>query len=277
MRIVDRLPLAAALAALATLTAGCADPATSPAAERPSLIVSGTPTGSSYASVGALAYDFDGDGITGDDGLCTGSLVSATVFLTAAHCVEFLPANSQLYVSFAPDLYAHGAKYIAATGYEYHPQYNWTYDDAHDIAVVLLPASATKGMTPYKLPTLNYLDKLAAKGALASALFLNVGYGTSATLSGVPDYSWDGVRKYSYSEYMGLKPYFLGLLMQTNATGEGGDCYGDSGGPKFLASDPTTVVATVVTGDIPCRSTSWDYRVDTQSARDFLAEFVKLP
>ncbi|MFL5579766.1 MAG: trypsin-like serine protease [Gemmatimonadaceae bacterium] len=276
MRLVSRAPLAAALAALATLAAGCADPAAGPTS-RPSLIVNGTPTGSAYGSVGALLYDFDGNQkIDGDDQLCTGSLVSATVFLTAAHCVEFLASGSQLYVSFSPDLYDH-PKSIAATGYAFHPEYNWTYNDAHDIAVVFLPASATRGMTPLKLPPEGYLDALAAKGQLASQLFVNVGYGTSASITGEPLFGYDGVRKTSKSEFMGLKPFFLGLLMQTAATGEGGDCYGDSGGPKFIDGDPTTVVATVVTGDIPCRSTSWDYRVDTKSARAFLAPYVRLP
>jgi len=28
---------------------------------------------------------------------------------------------------------------------------------------------------------------------------------------------------------------------------------------------------------VPCRATSWDYRLDTQSARDFLGQFVALP
>src|SRR5688572_11287568 len=126
MRLVTRAPLAAALAALATLAAGCADPAAGPAPSAPSLIVSGTPTGSAYANVGALLFDFDRNRrIDGDDAVCTGSLISPTVFLTAAHCVEFLPAGSQLYVSFSPDLYDH-PKSIAATGYAYHEGYNWT-------------------------------------------------------------------------------------------------------------------------------------------------------
>lgn len=276
MRLVSRTPLAAALAALATLAAGCADPAAGPTA-KPSLIVGGTPTGSSFGSVGALLYDFDGNRrLDGDDQVCTGSLVSPTVFLTAAHCLDFLDPGSQVHVSFSPDLYDH-PKSIAATGYVYHPEFNMTYADGRDIAVVFLPASGTRGITPLRLPPEGYLDALAAKGQLESQLFINVGYGTSASTTGIPRLGYDGVRKVSYSEFMGLKPYFLGLLMQTAATGEGGDCYGDSGGPKFIDGDPTTVVALVVTGDMWCRATSWDYRVDTKSARAFLAPYVKLP
>src|SRR5689334_21463488 len=81
----------------------------------PDLIVNGSPTGSSYGSVGALLFDLNGDGIlNGDDEFCTGSLISPTVFLTAAHCVvtPYTPAGSQFYVSFAPDLYAKNFKVI---------------------------------------------------------------------------------------------------------------------------------------------------------------------
>ena len=66
----------------------------------PQFIVNGEPTGNRlYGNVGALYYDFNENGrVDGDDLVCTGSLISETVFLTAAHCVEFLPAGSQLYV-----------------------------------------------------------------------------------------------------------------------------------------------------------------------------------
>ncbi len=62
--------------------------------------------------------------------------------------------------------------------------------------------------------------------------------------------------------------------------GDGGTCYGDSGGPNFLGagSTETNIVAAVtVTGDTMCRSTNVVYRLDTQSARSFLGQFVTLP
>jgi hypothetical protein len=68
-----------------------------------------------------------------------------------------------------------------------------------------------------------------------------------------------------------------GLLMNTSATGLCGDCYGDSGGPKFLETNPGVVYATVTTGNYGCRATSWDFRTDTPTARAFLGQFVALP
>ena len=244
----------------------------------PSRIVNGTPTGDTYRSVGALLFDFGRDGtLNGDDEVCTGSLISPTIFLTAAHCVVWAPRGSQFYVSFASDLYAKGIKVIKAVSYEFDPEYGHDVANLHDLAVVFLPAGATRGLTPYRLPAAGELDVLSAKGALADAIFINVGYGVSASRTGIPSFGYDGKRNVSESEFMALQPNWLGLLMNTSATGLGGDCYGDSGGPKFLASNPGVVYATVTTGDMNCRATTWDYRTDTPSARAFLGRFLTLP
>lgn len=266
------------LAVLATAACAGSDAPLAPR-EGPSRIVNGSPTGSAYPSVGALLFDYNRNGVDGNDQWCTGTLVSPTVFLTAAHCVvtPYTPAGSQFYVSFSPDLFGKGFRAIAATGFTYDPAYNHDQAHLHDLAVIFLPEGATRGMTPLKLPPAGYLDALAAKGSLSKTLFVNVGYGVSATRTGVPSYSFDGKRSFSRSEFMGLQPTWLGLLMNTSATGEGGDCYGDSGGPKFLDGDPTTIVATVTTGDYNCRATTWDWRLDTPEARGFLAQFLKLP
>ena len=249
-----------------------------PRAESPQFIVNGQPTGASYGSVGALYYDFNGNRrIEGDELVCTGSLISATVFLTAAHCVEFLPSGAQVYVSFDDTAFPRPSQTIAATDFAWDPGYAHDSGDYHDIGVVLLPANATRGMKPFHLPKAGALDAMAAKGELSKALFVNVGYGYDASLTGVPSFTFDGVRKFSYSEFMGLTQTRLGLLMQTNATGEGGDCYGDSGGPKLLKGEETVVYAIVVTGDVWCRSTTWDHRTDSPGARAFLGQYVTLP
>lgn len=271
------------LIAFATLIlAACADQSSSitAAPSNPLAIVAGTPTGNLYPNVGALLFDFDEDGIEGDDEWCTGSLIAPTVFLTAAHCIitPFTPPGAQFYVTFAPDLYTmKKSDIIKATKVAVHPRYGHDQANLNDLALVFLPENATRGITPLKLPPAGELDRLAAKGALSEQLFVNVGYGTSSTLTGPPRFPYDGVKKYSFSEFMGLQPTWLGLLMNQHATGEGGDCYGDSGGPKFIKGDNTTIYATVTTGDFPCRATTWDWRLDTPDARSFLGKYVKLP
>jgi hypothetical protein len=69
-------------------------------------------------------------------------------------------------------------------------------------------------------------------------------------------------------------------ISQNASTGNGGTCYGDSGGPNFLgagSSETNIVAALTVTGGTPCRSTNVDYRLDTDSARNFLRQYVTLP
>ena len=64
------------------------------------------------------------------------------------------------------------------------------------------------------------------------------------------------------------------------STGDGGTCYGDSGGPNFLGagdSETNIIAGTTITGDFVCRATNVDYRMDTPSARSFLATYVTLP
>ena len=276
-----RLARSFGLALLATVVVACGEsnPA-APTVAGPAFIQGGEFTGSAFPSVGALLFDYDRNGkLDGNDEWCTGSLVAADVFLTAAHCVvtSYTPPGSQFHVSFAPDLYARGIKTIAATHVVYDPAYGHDQANLHDLALVFLPSGSTRGMTPLRLPPLGALDAMAAKGSLSKAMFVNVGYGVSANRTGVPTFSYDGTRKASLSEYMGLQPTWLGLLMNAAATGEGGDCYGDSGGPKFLEGDLTTIYATVTTGDYNCRATTWDWRLDTPEARGFLGQYLTLP
>jgi hypothetical protein len=60
------------------------------------------------------------------------------------------------------------------------------------------------------------------------------------------------------------------------STGDGGTCYGDAGGPHFLG-DSDMIVSITATGDAPCRAMDITYRLDSESARDYLSRFVELP
>lgn len=67
-------------------------------------------------------------------------------------------------------------------------------------------------------------------------------------------------------------------LGMTAPQGNGGACYGDSGGPNFAVLGGRKILAaTTITGDTPCYATNVAYRFDTPGARAFLSPFVKLP
>ena len=59
---------------------------------RPALAIhNGVPDGDAHPNVGFLAFDVDGEGETPPFALCSGSVISDSVFLTAAHCIAAIP------------------------------------------------------------------------------------------------------------------------------------------------------------------------------------------
>lgn len=237
----------------------------------------GVPDGNGHPNVGAIAVEFEpGARFV----ICSGSLVSPTVFLTAAHCLAFLPTLGivprQVSVTFASNALASSAKYITATGFAFDPLFGHDLADLHDLGVITLPSRSTKGIAPASLPTAGLLDQMAEAGGLRDQLFENVGYGVVPTHKAAPSFEFDGERRTSTSPFAALTQAWLKLLMNTDADAEGGSCFGDSGSPKFIAGT-NTIVATTTGGDPVCRAENINYRLDTPAARAFLGGFVKLP
>jgi len=83
-------------------------------------------------------------------------------------------------------------------------------------------------------------------------------------------------RWYSMSPYQGLTQQNLQLLQNPSATGEGGTCFGDSGGAHFW-QDTLIIVSVTSWGDAICRSNDMTQRIDLASVLDWLAEFGVTP
>ena len=136
------------------------------------------------------------------------------------------------------------------------------------------------GIAPAELPTADLLEQRQAAGALHDQTFTAVGYGRARVDKTGGPHAWlerDGVRLYATQTFLSLQPTWLRLSMNPSLD-SGGACAGDSGGPHFLGGvESDLVVSITVGGDRWCRAIDDTYRLDTESARNFLAQFVALP
>jgi secreted trypsin-like serine protease len=229
-----------------------------------SAITNGVADGNRHPNVGGLVSPTqysDGTWL-----YCSGTLISPTIFLTAAHCAE---DGERVGVTFDTD-YEAGDKVYYGT-FQSDPLYPGPSSDSHDIAVVVLDR-AVKGIEPALLPEADSLSGLSA-----TQQFTSVGYGAYEVTNspGGHQYLYNDVRMVATGTLNAINKTWLRISMNA-ATGNGGTCYGDSGGPNFLGT--TDIVAAItITGDAVCRSTNVVYRLDTESARAFLGQYVPLP
>ena len=110
-------------------------------------------------------------------------------------------------------------------------------------------------------------------------IFTTVGYGIvrDAKEGGPHALRDQTTRLVAQQTLLSLQPTWL-LLNMNPSTGNGGTCYGDSGGPHFLGRmNSNLVVSLTVTGDRFCRATDLTYRLDTASAQEFLSRFGLVP
>ncbi len=135
---------------------------------------------------------------------------------------------------------------------------------------------AIKGITPARLPAANSLDTARHDHQVHAGRLRRPGGQPGPAAK---TFSYADVRYVATGTLNSLTSSWLRISMNPSH-GDGGTCYGDSGGPNFLgagATETDIVAGTTITGDTFCRSTNVDYRMDTASARSFLAPFVTLP
>jgi secreted trypsin-like serine protease len=227
-------------------------------------IINGVPDGNAHPNVGGLVSPTqypDGTWL-----YCSGTLISPTVFLTAAHCAE---DGERVSITFDTD-YEAGDRTYPGT-FEADPLYGHDQSDPHDIAVVVLDR-AVRGITPALLPEAGSLSSLPG-----SQTFTSVGYGAFEVTNepGGHQYLYDDVRMRATGTLNSINKSWL-RISGNPSRGDGGTCYGDSGGPNFLGTS-NVIASTTITGDAVCRSTNVTYRLDTESARAFLGQYVALP
>lgn len=248
-------------------------------------ITHGEPDGTDHPNVGSIVLDVPDLGLFQS---CSGTLIADDVFLTASHCTVGLDGlldvfpGTEVLVTFDPTI-SEGGTFFTGEWFT-NPNYNGFQgkggsSDPGDVAVIVLDVAP--GITPASLPPAGMLDQLKADHALKDTRFTAVGYGTvrDTNRTGFQGILDNLDRNRADQGYHSLTKAWLTLPM-TPSNGNGGTCYGDSGGPHFIHLDgvETDIVASItVTGDAPCKASDKTYRMDTESARSFLAEFVDLP
>lgn len=221
--------------------------------------------------------------------VCSGTLISPRVFLTASHCTSYLEGLAAQnpprpsYVTFdETDIEPYPDGLIPATP-RTNPAYKWPQADVSAMILATPVATVPASGVP---TTVGQFDSLA-KGTPLTV----VGYGTSeqcipnsqgahpcsdefADEKG-PQFPFEGDRGYGIGSLVTLTPQWL-TMSQNEALGNSGACYGDSGGPTFRGAAPnddkSLVLAVTSTGDVPCYSTNVAARTDTPSAQAFFAQ-----
>jgi hypothetical protein len=222
-------------------------------------IIGGELDGSKHPNVGLIvALDQKGNLLDA----CTGTLISQTVVLTAAHC---LAPGVQYKVSFKPtlDLSGNNNRFIGVAAIHGNSTY--------DVGVLVLARSANKvypGIKPALLPARGALDNYRTK--TPDPYFSHVGYGVDR-LAPPPDLI-HFTRRTSTSP---LKKVTNTLLYtQPGAHGEGSICSGDSGGPVF-SERVVVALGNFVNGH--CQGANGGPRLDIEPTRRFLRTYVTVP
>jgi hypothetical protein len=241
-------------------------------------ILNGTLDGNLHPNVGVVIFAVDGELFSP----CSGNLIAPTVFVTAAHCVEYIDSvgATQVWVTFDSHVVAdvdliHVSNLDTSTlipgTLHPNPAFDAHAPDPNDVAVITFETPVT-GITPAVLPTAGLLDELGAQNGLKDQLFTVVGYGVNQG-GGPTPYLRDLSRRFATSGLNALGPALLRLSMN-RAKGYGGASFFDSGGGIFLGQSNTLVAIVGLRGT---QGMYQGYRLDTASARAFLSSFVTLP
>ena len=245
-------------------------------------VTNGAPDDGDHPYVGLMVAD-DADG--GPLWRCSGTLISPTLYLTAGHCTEAPAARATIW--FEEDV--EGG--IPDNGYPFggptsvdgttftHPLYNPGAFFLYDLGVVVLDEPVA--MDEYgALPELGVLDSI--KGKDKKGALLAVGYGLQEV--NPTRLSAERIRLQAPLDILNTQGVFgvpkgtsvavSGSGVGGDASGSGGTCFGDSGGPQFLAG--TNVVAAVTSFGLNgnCAGTGGGYRVDQADDLDWLATFL---
>ena len=268
-----RKKLIAAAVAAATLIA-VAGPASA-------ITRGGTLDGDDHPYVGLMvAKDADGNPLW----RCSGTLISATVYVTAGHCTEAPAASAEIW--FETDVesgipengYPFGGPTSVSGATFTHPLYDPNAFFVYDLGVVVLDEEVGG---PYaSLPAAGYVDTLPTgrKNSLVTA----VGYGLQAASSNPVKPEKTVAEKVRYQADLMIVDTHgvagIGNLPGSNSmtlSGDakhGGTCFGDSGGPTLVGNTLVAVTSFGLNGN--CAGIGGVFRIDRDLELGWIGSFL---
>ena len=202
----------------------------------------------------------------GTQRMCSGSLIGDGVFLTAGHCGVLTDVE----ILFGDVLDIENGVNFEADTVDQHPDYTHNFGNQFDVAVVtfdqgddVLPMGA--------VAPASYIDGFS-KAELKTFTFDTYGYGLNRdeTNGNSMPLASDSVRRSATQTYLNQHNQYLGLSIHNNK-GNGGGCFGDSGGPHVLND---FIVSVTSNGDGKCVATDNTQRVDQPIIRDWILSFI---